>query len=67
MGGYVAYTAIGEGYETFPLHAGAAALITSVILWWLIVERPQAAVSGRGFSPGLLAVCWPTMYVGVPN
>jgi hypothetical protein len=64
VGGYVAYTAIGEGYETFPLHAGAAALVTSALLWWLIMERPQrhSVVSGVlvGAFSGLLAhhVCW---------
>ena len=63
VAGYVTYNA-GTIYDAFPLHAGAAALITSTLLWRLIVEklRRHGVLAGAlvGAVSGLLShyLCW---------
>ncbi|MGA2027794.1 MAG: hypothetical protein ABSH17_12115, partial [Syntrophobacteraceae bacterium] len=63
-GAFAAYHAIGEGYRFLPLYAGAAALITCSVLWWLIIEMPCRRSVAAGIVAGALAgllshpVCW---------
>ena len=63
-GGYITYNALGFGYDAFPLHAGAAAFVTSALLWWLIVEKLQRHGVIAGVLVGILSgslahyVCW---------
>ena len=64
LGAFVAYQAAGEGYRFFPVYAGAAALITCSVLWWLIVEMPGRRSVAAGIVAGALGgllshpVCW---------
>ena len=64
VGGYITYNALGFAYDLFPLHAGAAAFITSALLWWLIVEKMQRHGIIIGVFVGILSgslahyVCW---------
>lgn len=64
VGTYVALTAIGEGYQWFPLYAGIAAFVTATILWRLLIERKQKYTTLSGIAVGALIgsvshyVCW---------
>lgn len=45
----------GEGWREFPLHAGAAAFLTTLVVWWLQVARPGKPGVLRGAVAGLVS------------
>ncbi len=57
----------GEGWTAFPLYAGAAAFLTTLVVWWLYLARPgKPGVLGgavAGLISGLVAhpVTWYVM------
>ncbi len=71
FGAFAARRAIGEGYGFLPLYAGAAALVTCSVLWWLMVERPGRRSVGAGIAAGALGgllshpVCWYFQILGM--
>ena len=64
VGGYVAATAIGEGYDLFPLFAGSGAFIASFALWYFLIEKLNKRATTAGVLVGALSgvvshyVCW---------
>ena len=64
IGAYIAITAIGDGYEWFPLYAGFAAFLTSCLLWRIFIERKKSYRIVVGIFVGALSgflshyVCW---------
>jgi hypothetical protein len=64
IGWLVSQSAIGEGYEVFPIFTGLAAFITSAGLWWVMLAKNGKYSFLRGAAAGGLAgilshyVCW---------
>ena len=48
----MAREAIGEGWQRFPMYAGVAAFITSSLLWWLFIEKPDRPDIRAGAAVG---------------
>jgi hypothetical protein len=64
VGGYVAWSAIGAGWESFPIYSSTAAFVTGFGLWRWLVERRRARRCRTGLFTGALAgllshlLCW---------
>lgn len=70
IGLLVSSVAIGEGYELFPVYAGAAAFITASGLWWALLARQDTYTITRGATVGAVAgtishyLCWYLFFLG---
>ncbi|WP_462322211.1 hypothetical protein [Halochromatium sp.] len=64
VGGYVSWSAIGDGWEFFFVYSSTAAFVTGFGLWRWRVERRQTAGCRAGLFTGALAgllshlLCW---------
>lgn len=54
LGGLAYLMAQGQGYGIFPYAAGIAGLLTSALIWWLLLARPGQYSVARGLGAGAL-------------
>lgn len=70
IGVFVWRTAVGEGYQWFPVYAGVAAFLASCFFWWLFVERKKRSQIRFGVIAGTMSgllshyVCWYLQIIG---
>ncbi len=69
LGIYISLTAIGSGYELFPLYAGLAAFLTAFGFWKIFIETHQSYRISLGILVGAMSgiishyVCWYLMII----
>lgn len=64
VGLHIAYTATASDYKFFFVYSGLAAFLTSSILWYYLVAKPEVFTTKRGIMIGVISgafshyVCW---------
>ncbi len=64
IGIYISISAIGSGYELFPLYAGFASFLTPFGFWYILIETHRTYRISLGIAAGILSgiishyVCW---------